>query len=100
LSEAFSRIECADAACAITLKSTLGLPAGTLRLAIAINAGLELEMAMERFPPGFDKATTQWLVLPTGILVGLQASDDKVGVGHSRTVVLCREVPRAALTTA
>jgi hypothetical protein len=84
----------------MTVKLVLEVPCGTVTLAGATNAVLELEMPIDRLPAGFESATTQLLAAPTAILVGVHVRDDRLGVDHSSTVAFCEEAPRVALTTA
>ena len=82
------------------MKLALEVPCCTVTLAGAINAAFELEMPMANVPAAFERATIQLLLAPTANLVGVQVSDDRLGVDHSSTVAFCEEAPRVALKTA
>ncbi len=49
-------------------------------------------------PAGFERTITQVVPVPADTLVGLQLTEDNVGVDHSVKVALCVDVPSVALT--
>jgi hypothetical protein len=90
---------CAAEDFAVTVNPAFQLPCGTVTLPGTTRAEFA-EMPIARLPAEFDRIIVQLALAPIEMVVGVQASDVRLGVDQSDTVAPWVEAPRLAVTTA